>query len=544
VTSQPGQEIYPSLSPDGEFVVYASNASGNWDIIFQRVGGETALNLTENSVVDDVQPSFSPDGKQVAFRSERNGGGIFLMGATGESVRRLSDIGFNPAWSPDGSEIAFATESVNGAADRDVTSQLWAVDVASGEKRLITERDAVQPSWSPNGSRIAYWSIEGAEGRRTTKRDIWTIPAKGGEPVPITQDAYVDWNPVWSRDGSHLYFSSDRGGSMNLWRVRIEESSGKVIGQYEAVTTGASASRQHLSVSSEGEQIAYVERVLSRNLWKTRFDPATGNVQGKPIPITRGSRQVGDAHISPNGDWLACRSFGKQEDIFIVRTDGTGLRQLTNDLHRDRRPQWSPDGERIAFYSNRSGSHEIWTINHDGSGLQKLSETPGVSVWRPIWSPDGLSMAYYKPSEHTSYLFDPNTSWEMQTPQALPPFSDAQESFMCFSWSPDGSIAGVIESAGSFAGVTVYSLESKQYKKLTEFGSRPVWLADNRRLLFDDHGALFMVDSISGGIHEVLSTAPDIVRYASISPDNRWIYFSRIATEADIWILTLNEERE
>jgi serine/threonine protein kinase len=102
VTSKAGQELFPSLSPDGQFIIYASNASGNWDIIFQRVGGETALNLTQNSAVDDVQPSFSPDGKQIAFRSEREGGGIFLMGATGESVRRLTDFGFNPAWSPDG----------------------------------------------------------------------------------------------------------------------------------------------------------------------------------------------------------------------------------------------------------------------------------------------------------------------------------------------------------------------------------------------------------------------------------------------------------
>ena len=174
---------------------------------------------------------------------------------------------------------------------------------------------------------------------------------------------------------------------MNLFRVRIEESSGKVLGQYEAVTTGASASRQHLSVSNEGNHIAYVEEVVSSNLWKAGFDPATGKVQGDPTPVTQGSRLVGGPDISPDGDWLVYMSLGKQEDIYMSRTDGTGLRQLTNDLYRDRRPRWSPDGNKIAFYSNRSGSHEIWTINHDGSGLQKHSETPGVSLWFPTWSP-------------------------------------------------------------------------------------------------------------------------------------------------------------
>ncbi len=86
--------------------------TGNWDIYLKRVGGERVINLTEDSAADDKQPAFSPDGELIAFRSEREGGGIFLMGATGESVRRLTDFGYNPAWSPDGKEIVCATEEV------------------------------------------------------------------------------------------------------------------------------------------------------------------------------------------------------------------------------------------------------------------------------------------------------------------------------------------------------------------------------------------------------------------------------------------------
>jgi hypothetical protein len=96
LTSQPGIEREPSLSPDGEFLVYESQASGNWDIYLQRVGGERSMNLTENSPADDWAPAFSPDGKEIAFRSERLGGGIFIMGATGENVRRLTDVGDSP----------------------------------------------------------------------------------------------------------------------------------------------------------------------------------------------------------------------------------------------------------------------------------------------------------------------------------------------------------------------------------------------------------------------------------------------------------------
>ncbi|GAG41689.1 unnamed protein product, partial [marine sediment metagenome] len=227
LTSLPGAELFPSLSPDGDNAAYASREAGNWDIYLKRVGGERVINLTEDSPADDMQPAFSPDGEQIAFRSERGGGGIFVMGATGESVRRLTDFGYNPVWSPEGEEILCATETILQPYGRGTISQLWAVNVASGEKRLITEGDAVQPHWSPHGHRIAYWAVPEGSGQR----DLWTIPAEGGVAVPVTSDVDLDWNPVWSTDGSYLYFSSDRGGSMNLWRVPIEEETGELLGE-------------------------------------------------------------------------------------------------------------------------------------------------------------------------------------------------------------------------------------------------------------------------------------------------------------------------
>jgi Tol biopolymer transport system component len=112
LTDLPGQEIYPSLSADGKSFVYASRVSGNWDVYLQRVGGKNPVNLTRDSAFDDTQPAFSPDGERIAFRSERDGGGIFIMGATGEFVRRVVDFGYNAEWSPDGKEIVVATSSL------------------------------------------------------------------------------------------------------------------------------------------------------------------------------------------------------------------------------------------------------------------------------------------------------------------------------------------------------------------------------------------------------------------------------------------------
>ena len=106
------------------------------------------------------------------------------------------------------------------------------VDVSTQENRQIVGGYALQPNWFPNGRRIVYWGslfdpITGMGDRDdspTDENDIWTIPADGGDPVAVTNDAAYDWNPVWS--GDYVYYSSDRSGSMNLWRVPIDEETG------------------------------------------------------------------------------------------------------------------------------------------------------------------------------------------------------------------------------------------------------------------------------------------------------------------------------
>ena len=201
LTTQAGVERDPSLSPDGKWVVYQGNQTGNADIYLRSVGGQNPINLTADSPDDETEPAFSPDGDSIAFRSSRQDGGIFVMGRTGESVRRLTHDGYTPAWSPDGTQIVYATDDA-AVMERGYVSELWTVVVATGERRRIFEGDAVQPSWSPNGLRIAFWQTFG---ERTGQRDIATIPADGGTPVFVTSDPSVDWNPVWSPDGRFLF---------------------------------------------------------------------------------------------------------------------------------------------------------------------------------------------------------------------------------------------------------------------------------------------------------------------------------------------------
>lgn len=108
------------------------------------------------------------------------------MGATGESVRRLTNEGFDAAWSPDGRFIAYSTEPVLDPYVRISVAALWTLEIATGKTTKAYAGDAVQPAGSPDGSRIAFWANSGGQ------RDIWTIAATGGPTLAVTSDAPTD----------------------------------------------------------------------------------------------------------------------------------------------------------------------------------------------------------------------------------------------------------------------------------------------------------------------------------------------------------------
>ena len=352
LTDLPGLERWPSLSPDGQSILYAGSSGDNEDIFLLRVGGRNPLNLTADSPSGDSQPAFSPDGTHIAFRSERSGGGIFVMGATGESVRRVTDSGFAPSWSPDGSELVVSTSTFVDPFSRNVGAKLFAVNVGTGDRRLLDDGDAVQPAWSPHGQRVAFWGT--AEG---SQRDIWTVPSAGpgaGPRVRVTKDAATDWYPRWSPDGQWLYFLSDRGGVMNVWRVRIEESTGRVLGEAESVVAPAPAVNG-ITFSRSG-QMAFSTLDQRTTIERLTLDPAREEIVGPAEVVLRGSRRIGFLEWSPDAQWLAFATLGSRENIFLIRPDSSGYRQITDDEFKNRGPAWSPDGSRIAFYSNRGGA--------------------------------------------------------------------------------------------------------------------------------------------------------------------------------------------
>lgn len=530
VTKQAGEEMFPSLAPRADAVVYASAASGNWDIYLHRVGA-SPVNLTEGSEVDDIQPVYSPEGERILFRSEREGGGLFVMPASGGSATRVSDIGWDAAWSPDGRQIVCSTARVEPTTVRLPESRLWIIDVRTGQKRRIADGPAYQPQWSPSGTRIAFSGADGAG-----QRDVWTIAATGGDPVRLTSDRTVDWNPIWSADGRVLYFLSDRDGTMNAWRVRMDEATGRALEQPRPFTLPA-ANVITLARAADSDTLTWSNRLGGGMIQRYELDPARGEVLGPSVSLTSPSRSLVEAEISPDGTLLVANTRGEsRDDIVILRPDGAQVRALTDDEPRDRYPRWSPDGRRVAFWSDRSGGTAVYVIDRDGTHLQQVSGAEDRHSCCPVWSPDGRQLAYLAGDRtiHVLDLTDGATTSRERVLAKLP----AGIWFQPVSWSPDGARLAGQERRGNNprGGVAIYDLTTKQYTRLTDSGGRPIWMNDNRRLIYSDGSSAYVLDSTSGRAHELFSVTPHQNSDLTITRDNRRLYASVRANEADVWV--------
>jgi Tol biopolymer transport system component len=458
------------------------------------------------------------------------------MGRTGEAVRRVTRGGFNPSWSPDGTMLAYATERVGlMPLNWEGVSELWVVPVDGGEARRLGSGDGVMPRWSPHGHRIVFQTRLGTN----AQMDIMTMPAQGGEPTPLLSDAATDWSPTWSPDGRFIYFISDRGGSMNLWRIPVDEESGRPSGEPEPVTTPATFAA-HPCFSADGQRVAFSSVLMRQNLQIATFDPQT-LVMSEPTWLTTGSRQWSSPDPSPDGAWVAFYSRDLPEgDIYVIRADGTGLRQVTLGAPVDRVPRWSPDGELIAYFSTGGGQIQAWTVRADGSDTRQMTvEGAGIVVW----SPDGATVAsngfWSTSGAKALFLLDPG---HPQKRRELPAPELSLRPFIANSWSPDGQrLGGMI--GYSDQGVVTLSIASGRYERLTSFGQWPVWLPDSRHLLYVSAGSGFhAVDSVTREVREVFTVRRDVLGPPRLTRDGSQVVYSRRTTEADIWILTFDDE--
>ena len=439
LTNRPGPERWPQISPDGKtlaFVAGAATAPDEGDVFIQRVGGGNAINLTPDSPGDDTHPAFSPDGSRIAFRSEREGGGLFVMGSTGESVKRLADFGYNPSWSPDAREIVVSTVSWgevfeplgNGRAvgdrrvlrgpapDRDPRRRRPASLVAPRPPHRVLERLQRGPE-----GRLHRGGGRRGRGRGDDRRRDRLGPG------------------VVARRAAPRLLERPRGDDEPLaGRDRRGEREG-------ARATGAAHRPLRL-----GRPRQPLGRRSDARLCRPRgADDAdapgprsgSGRASGPAAVVLGGSLVVREQAISPDGEWVAFTTTGR-EDVFVVRADGTGFRQLTDDAFRDRGPGWSPDGRRLSFYSNREGDYQAFTVRPDGSELKRVSAVPG-GLWYPAWSPDGSELAVC--TQEGAWRIDLRQPVGEAAARRLPPI-DETHLFCARSWSPDGTaLAGVAD---------------------------------------------------------------------------------------------------
>ncbi|HJQ38226.1 MAG TPA: protein kinase [Thermoanaerobaculia bacterium] len=551
LTTADGMELFPTLAPDGKSFAYVSAQTGNRDIYVQRVDGHEPINITADWQEDDSEPAFSPDGSQLVFRSEREGGGLFVMGVTGESPRRLTNIGHNPAWSPDGTQIVFGTEPIEVRPDsRARTSELWVADVQSGARRPLAQlgkggpdfgwrSDGVQPSWSPNGKRIAFWGLSSL----STQRDLWTIDPHAAEPkksvVRVTSDAALQWNPVWSPDGKYLYYGSDTDGTLNLWRVAMDEDSGSPVAPPEPVPLPAHAAG-HFTFAKSGE-IAFVAVVTGSDRVLAMPFNATAQTLGPLRQLIGGSQHIRSFDPSPDGKSIAFVSrLGSQEDIFIADTDGMRIRQVTNDAARDRGVQWGADGKTLYFNSDRdSNAWWIWRINADGSGLTRISDEGEAkrlgmpNLVTPVPAPDGKTLLVETDGMSALLHLDRPVGQRLEK---LPVFLSAAR------WSPDGQFIAARDRTGLVASILLYSVRTRKVEKLADNGSSPHWTPDGRKIVYFDRSNVRILDLQSRAVTTVpfrqlpgeqLDLRSTWVR---LSPDGQTLYVRSTSEQSNIWL--------
>jgi Tol biopolymer transport system component len=319
----------------------------------------------------------------------------------------------------------------------------------------------------------------------------------------------------------------------------VDESSGQVQGDPQPITTSSEWSALP-SLSRDGRRLVYATNSSRSFVEQVPLDPQTGQAAGPPSLAYQGARAVRSCDVSPDGAWLVLRVSSPADDLLLIRPDGSDLRQLTNDLARDRTPQWSPDGGKILFASNRSGKYEAWTIRPDGSGLTQLTHLPDQPVLFPFWAPDGRHIGLTYGSRGTALL---DLSKPRSSPRVLPPLEDGQLAGL--SWSADGRfLTGMVlrPDQSVVSGVVLWSLADNTLRRLTSEGEDPMFSTGGTRILFLEAGTVQLVDVASREVRTVLSPPPhSLYISARAGRGGRNLCAVRSTSEGDIWSLSLVE---
>ncbi len=542
LTSREGIEESPVWSPDGARLAYAAEVDGYRQLVVRTIATGEERQLTRVPR-DHIQPAWSPDGRRIAFvraRTDRSrlepsdiygwyyeNGDIWIMDADGRNDVQVVANAFGPAFSPDGASLAF---DAPWAGPR----RVWVANVRGGNPRQVTSdsSDAIvhaRPRWSPDGTRLVYRRAE------KTRSDIAVVNLATHAISRLTADPDLDTDPTWSPDGRYVYFTSARGGGLNLWRIGVAPG-GSASEPPQQLTTGAGDDIQP-AVGPNGE-VAFAVRGINSDLWRLPVSPATGQQAGAPEPVAAGTRVESRGSWSPDGSAIAFNSDRLGEMNIWIRTLAAGTdRQLTTGVGGDYQPQWSPDGSHIVFFSAREGNNDIWTVSVADGKLVRLTSDAAMDI-NPFYSPDGSQIAFVSDRSGGSEVWLMNT--DGSDPRQLTTVG-AWGHFL--RWTGDGSaivfraddwtrvrIIRVAVADGSLTDLP--PVESGGHMSLSPSGSVVMDVRAHRTLRaypLDGRPALQVLEFPN----------PDVrIDYPVWSPDGRWVLFDRAEPRgADLWTL-------
>lgn len=387
-TAFSGAADQPAFSPDGNQIAFTWDGGNgeNLDLYVKLIGAGAPLRLTTNPA-EDISPAWSPDGRYLAFlRRSAGENGVFIVPALGGAERKLGRTESNLSsqafpqcklsWSPDGKFLAVADQ-----ASSQNRHAIFLLSVEDGEKQRLTSPPESSyddfPAFSPDGQTLAFIRTNGL-----SSADIYLISMRGGEPRRLRADAPQIRSLAWTADGREIIFSSNRGGGFSLWRVMVSGGTPERV-----AATGQNAYSP--AISRQGNRLAYNVTFLDSNIWRIDRANAAGR-QNSPVKLISSTRQ-------------------------------------------DHSPQFSPDGKKIVFASDRSGSDEIWMCESDGSHPTQLTFFDGTANGTPRWSPDSRQIVFDARSAGNADIFVMSAEGGKPRPLTMEPSHDAIP-----NWSRDG----------------------------------------------------------------------------------------------------------
>jgi len=475
----------PALSATQIVFVFAGDL---WTV--GREGG-VAERLTTGVGVE-TRPHFSPDGKEIAFTGEYDGNiDVYVVPAAGGVPQRLT---WHPApdaamgWTPDGSRILFSSNRASYSR----FSQLFTVPRSGGLPEALPLPIAADGSYSPDGTRIAYEPLDRAfsmwkhyrGGRAST---IWIAKLSDSSVAKIPRGTSNDFNPMWV--DHRIFFLSDRNGAVTLFYYDTRRDAvAEVVKNTGLDLKSASAGPGAIVYEQFGSIFLYDLKTGKTKQVEIRVTADLPEVRSRFVKV---AARIRSAALSPTG---ARAVFEARGEILTVPAEKGDIRNLTNTPGvNERSPAWSPDGTRIAYFSDASGEYALHIAKQAGAGeVQKIDlGWPGSFYYNPRWSPDSKKICYVDKRLNLWYV-------DLAKGQPVKVFQDTftgSEQIMEASWSPDSKwLTYTKQGRSHMRSVEVYSLEKGETHTVTD------GMSDAQSPVFDRSGKyLYLLSSTDAG---------------------------------------------